>query len=205
MNTLPRSLLTPEKVLLIKEKLWDGALKQYEIAEEFSVTQTTISRIFRGHEHSEVPWPDNSTGPIPIARWETLIRSKRRGARYANSQRQEPTEFVKKAAANVASILEDKNPSLDSEFASIISNPNSKSDRGDVGGGNAKKLLPWLEIKEQDPAHPLIREVEARQDGHLKAAMMLVLRGVPLEEWQRKPTLALIKSTREKLEKERKM
>jgi|TARA_Y100000310_G_scaffold345664_1_gene467928 hypothetical protein len=204
MNTLPRSLLTPDKVLLIKEKLWDGMLKQREIAEEFYVTQTTISRIFRGHEHPDVPWPDNSTGSIPEARWETLIKSKRRGARYANSQRQEPTEEVKSAAKKVATALDAMDTSLDSEFSAIIGKPSNKR-KGKGTRAKKSKLLPWSTIKEQDPAHPLIREVEAKGDGYLKAAVMLVLKNIPLEEWQRDATLALIESTRKKIKENKKV
>ena len=191
--TLPRSLLTPDKVLLIKEKLWDGMLKQREIAEEFYVTQTTISRIFRGYEHTDVLWPDGSEGSIPEARWETLIKSKRRGARYANSQRQEPTEFVKNAAKKVATALGSMDTSLDG------------GKRKGIGNKKPNKLLPWLDIKERDPAHPLVREVEAEQDGYLKAAMMLVLKELPLEEWQREPTLILIEETRKRIRSNKKV
>jgi len=204
MNTLPRSLLTPDKVTEIKSLLWDGVQKQREIADSYHVTQTTISRIFRGHEHAEVPWPDNSTGSIPTARWETLIKSKRRGARYANSQRQEPTEFVKDAAKKVASILEAKSPSLDGEFSSIIGNLSGKGSKQNSNKSKGK-LLPWLEIKEQDPAHPLVREMESRPDEYLKAAMMLVLKEVPLKEWQREPTLLLIEATRKQIEEKGKI
>jgi hypothetical protein len=203
--TLPRSLLTPDKVLLIKEKLWDGMLKQREIAEEFYVTQTTISRIFRGYEHTDVLWPDGSEGSIPEARWEILIKSKRRGARYANSQRQEPTEFVKNAAKKVATALSSMDTSLDGEFRTIVNKPSDKGKRNGIRNKKSKKLLPWLDIKERDPAHPLVREVEAKQDGYLKVAMMLVLKELPLEEWQRDPTLILIEETRRKIRSNKKV
>ena len=203
--TLPRSLLTPDKVLLIKERLWDGMLKQREIAEEYFVTQTTISRIFRGYEHADVPWPDGSTGSIPADRWETLIKSKRRGARYANSQRQEPTEFVKKAAKKVAAALDTMGSGLDSEFRDILSKHSDKPKRKGVGDTKKSKLLPWLDIKAQDPAHPLVREMEAKQDGYLKAAMQLVFKNLPVEEWQREPTLILIEATRKKIKSNKKV
>ena len=202
--TLPRSLLTPDKVLLIKERLWDGVQKQREIGEEFFVTQTTISRIFRGYEHADIPWPDGSTGSIPTERWETLIKSKRRGARYANSQRQEPTEFVKKAAKKVSTALERMDTGLDSEFSAIVSQAPDKRGRKNTGGKKSK-LISWLDIKERDPAHPLIREVEANKDGYLKAAMMLVFKTLPVDEWQREPTLILIESTRKKIKSNKKV
>ena len=203
--TLPRSLLTPNKVLLIKEKLWDGMLKQREIAEEYFVTQTTISRIFRGYEHADVLWPDGSEGSIPEARWETLIKSKRRGARYANSQRQEPTEFVKSAAKKVATALSSMGTSLDGEFRTIVDKPSDKGKGKGTGNKKPKRLLPWPDIKEQDPAHPLVKEVEVWKDGYLKAAMMLVLKELPLEEWQRGPTLSLIEETRKRIRSNKKV
>jgi hypothetical protein len=104
----------------------------------------------------------------------------------------------------VASILEAKSPSLDGEFSSIIGNLSGKGSKQNSNKSKGK-LLPWLEIKEQDPAHPLVREMESRPDEYLKAAMMLVLKEVPLKEWQREPTLLLIEATRKQIEEKGKI
>jgi len=60
-------ILIPHDVVAIKEGLWSGS-KQRELALDYGVTQTTISRIMTGHEYFDTAWPDGSVGPLSITR-----------------------------------------------------------------------------------------------------------------------------------------
>src|SRR5262252_8960729 len=57
-------ILTKQKARMIKKLLWEGFL-QRDIALEFTVTQTTISRILNGLQYPEVPWPNGIVGAMP--------------------------------------------------------------------------------------------------------------------------------------------
>ena len=49
----------------LKSMLWEGK-SQNEAAVTFNITQAYVSNIYRGISYREVPWPDGSTGPMPI-------------------------------------------------------------------------------------------------------------------------------------------
>lgn len=72
----PRSLLDRRDVSKIKKRLWAGFESQDTIADFFNMSQPTISRIYRGIDHSDVPWPDGSVGGITKQR--RMIIHKRR-------------------------------------------------------------------------------------------------------------------------------
>ena len=68
-------LLEPHEIQDIKDALWNGA-RQDMLAQKYSISQTTISRMVRGLRHSSVPWPDGSLGAFPHARLKELRRAR---------------------------------------------------------------------------------------------------------------------------------
>lgn len=59
--------LSKELVKDIKKRLWTGE-RQSAIAESFGVSQSAISRIASAQIHSDVKWPDGSSGPLIFKR-----------------------------------------------------------------------------------------------------------------------------------------
>jgi acyl-CoA reductase-like NAD-dependent aldehyde dehydrogenase len=69
-------ILVARDIERIKEELWAGN-KQRDIAADYGVTQTTISRIMTGHEYYDTAWPDSSIGPLSITRRKEIHTGRR--------------------------------------------------------------------------------------------------------------------------------
>ncbi|MAH45955.1 hypothetical protein CMI37_08990 [Candidatus Pacearchaeota archaeon] len=75
-------ILIPYDIVQIKDAIWAGE-KQRAIAQNFGVTQTTISRIATGDEYFDTAWPDGSIGPLPINRRKEIHVGRRSRAAQA--------------------------------------------------------------------------------------------------------------------------
>lgn len=92
---MPRILIAHD-VILIKDAIWAGGL-QRNIAREFAVTQTTISRIMTGHEYNDTSWPDGSIGPLSIERRKKIHKGRRsRSTAVVTERLEEKEEEVQK-------------------------------------------------------------------------------------------------------------
>jgi hypothetical protein len=80
------AFLTPSNVRQIKALLWKGEMRQKDIAEHYYVTQSTVSRIYRGLEWPNVKWPGGGMGEIPEDRRKLHLMVKKTRPTIATSQ-----------------------------------------------------------------------------------------------------------------------
>ena len=59
----------------IKEDLYDGILREADIAKKYGVPEPMVSKILTGHEWYDVEWPDISIGPIEEGRHREILIS----------------------------------------------------------------------------------------------------------------------------------
>lgn len=72
--------LEPADVEDIKRNLWLGH-RQADIATAFGISQTTVSRILRGEQYFDIPWPSGEVGPLPERRIREIQLSRTGGRR----------------------------------------------------------------------------------------------------------------------------
>lgn len=203
---LPRSFLREVDVLEIKTLLWDGTLTQAEIGRRFYASQPTISRILRGKEWDHIPWPDTSKGSMSPDRYRVILRSKHKAAHSARSASSRYiTEKSVDAAKQAQEVVEKALEKRDKSFLAAIKDPGAATR---MSGISRKKTtswdaLPWEEIKENDPANPLVREVEMSGDEVLKLAVCIALFPMPREEWATQQTSALAHRIADRLHQEK--
>lgn len=81
-STNPRmAFLTVENVTQIKKILHDGEMSQKDLAEHYTVSQATISRIMNGEMWPEIPWPGGALGEMPPQRRYYIRLTMRKRAR----------------------------------------------------------------------------------------------------------------------------
>jgi IS30 family transposase len=73
--------LTEEEVTEIKKLLWAGNMTQQEIADQFDVSQSTISHIVWGHSWPSIKWPDEGVGAMNRDYLRLLRKKMRRGGK----------------------------------------------------------------------------------------------------------------------------
>lgn len=69
---MPIALLHQGLAVEIKALLWEGNLRQNEIAAKFAISQSTVSKIKKGQSWFYAPWPDGRIGPFPVDREKSL-------------------------------------------------------------------------------------------------------------------------------------
>jgi hypothetical protein len=198
--TLPRSLLSESSAREIKEQLWAGHDTQTNIAHRFNVSQPTISRIFRGVDWRHLPWPDGSTGHIPIERRATIHASRNRNTRYLHDTRARSTELAPKEASDISEVVENLLSTEDGKLRNLISRKAGETRRrakgsDGVGSGTYRgDMLPWPDIKELDPGHPIVQALVEEDDPVLKVALRIVCAKIPQAEWQKAAALEAIET-----------
>lgn len=192
MHHIPKGLLLEEDAKKIKILLWEGHLTQKAIAELYGMAQPTISRIMTGRDWGNLPWPDGTTGAFPLERKRVVHRSRHRNTRYATQlpsthtsqeDREENAnpDAIKEAAK--AFLLEDAEV-----LADIVSRVGTKEEREE----SSSEFIPYVEIKEADPSHPIVRILQEREDGPLKYALREVCSQIGQDSWQRPETIDTI-------------
>ena len=104
--TLPRGLVDETMATAIKVDLWAGHMTQEIIANKYNVSQPTISRIFRGRDWRQLPWPDGSLGHIPIERRNLIHASRHRHTRYQHDTRAGRSELDPKTSKAVDKVVD---------------------------------------------------------------------------------------------------
>ena len=184
--TLPRKYLTELDAHSIKQDLYDGVMRQWEIAEKFGISQPMVSKILRGHEWHDTEWPDRSIGHMPETRYRELLNSKRRAARYNSAAPvRTPSQEAVRAAEEVEKILRNKRKD------SPLFTPPIRKDDSDY--------FHWMDVRSKDPAHPLVEAQETDPDPDMQLAMVIVLEKIPVEEWQHPASLELIHKTHKQI------
>jgi hypothetical protein len=200
--TLPRSLLSEERAREIKEQLWAGHMTQAEIAHQHYVSQSTISRIFRGYDWAHLPWPDGSLGHIPQERRTTIHASRHRSTRYKHDTRTGKQELSDKETSEINSVVEQLLTGDDAQLRDTITKKATETRRRATSSQGKKftgDMLPWLDIKEADPGHPIVQELITLDDPPLKVALRIVCAKVPQSDWQKPSALAMIDAEAEKI------
>lgn len=70
----------------MKSNIWMGWLYE-EIAEKHKVSVSYISRVVKGRNAFEIPWPDGSFGPLPARRKEEIKAERKRRIRLSRKDR----------------------------------------------------------------------------------------------------------------------
>jgi len=182
--SLARGTLTEDDVRSIKDLLFDGTLTQGEIAEKFSITQPTVSRIFRGTEWGHVVWPDGAAGPINAERRREIRTSRARNTRFEdNRARKDISDIAAQAAVEVSETIAALSQQKEDDLADKIS----------------LKKKSWAAIKKADPSHQLVKKLEKEHDPHLKEAVQITFNKIPQEKWGAPSTIRLINQLRDSL------
>jgi hypothetical protein len=198
--TLPRSLLDESQIQEVKQLLWAGHHTQSEVARRFGVSQPTISRIYRGVDWADLPWPDGSRGHIPITRRATIHSSQNRKTRYQHDARAGHKELAPQEVTDINKVVENLLSAEDSKLRSVIERQAKSEGKrprkgGKVGAGpNRTDMLPWPDIKEADPGHPTVKILVENDDPVLKVALRIVCAKVAQEEWQKPAALDMIET-----------
>jgi hypothetical protein len=200
--TLPRSLLSEENAREIKEQLWAGHMTQTEIAHAHSVSQPTISRIFRGYDWASLPWPDGSLGHIPQARRTTIHASRHRSTRYTYDTRTGKQQLTDKETEEINSVVEQLLSGDDAQLRDVITKKATETRKRPPNSQGKKftgDMMPWLDIKEADPGHPIVVDLNKQDDPPLKVALRIVCAKVPQKDWQKPSALAMIQEEADKI------
>ena len=110
---LPRGVLSEESAKKLKKRLWDGELTQGEIADEFFVSQPTVSRIYRGVDWPSIEWPDGTTGEIPLHRHLSRRKVRKKQHVLHSTEHTDVTDLAALVADRVAAeITEEEETSI---------------------------------------------------------------------------------------------
>ena len=200
--TLPRSLLSEEAAREVKEQLWAGHFTQEEIAHKHNISQPTVSRIFRGRDWHQLPWPDGSLGHISQERRATIHASRHRKTRYQHDGRARQVELDDKEVRAGNSVVDRLLARDDAELRNTISRKAGESRKRPAKSKDKKfsgDWLPWLDIKEADPGHPIVLTLIQQDDPPLKVALRIVCAKIRQEDWQKPSVLAMVEEEAEKI------
>ena len=203
---LPRGLLSDDQAKEIKELLWAGHLTQGEIAVRFNVSQPTISRIFRGRDWSQLPWPDGSLGHIPKERRNTIHASRHRKTRYQHDGRTGAGTINDKEVEGITEVVVRLLAEQDENLRHLVSKKASESRKRPTrssGKPFSGDMLPWPDIKEQDPGHPIVQKLsDGETDEPLKVALRIVCAKIAKEDWQKPAVLDMIQQKSDEIRKQ---
>lgn len=203
--TLPRGLISEEIASAIKVDLWAGHMTQEAVAEKYNVSQPTISRIFRGRDWPQLPWPDGSLGHIPTERRAIIHASRHRKTRYQHDPRAGHSELAPKEVSDINSVVENLLAIEDSNFLDTIKRKAGETRRRapQTDGVGSRKyrgdMLPWPDIKESDPGHPVVQELERQDDPPLKVALRIVCAKIPQKDWQKPAAIQMVQDEADKI------
>lgn len=189
-------ILTPETVLEIKQKLWEGK-PQAELAVEYAVTQTTISRILNGIQWSEIPWPDESTGSMSLQQRILVHRERysiqRADAVVRNLSKLSPVDPRRIARALAELDITEESIELDSIR---IDGPGDDDPPSDADNSSeSARTEPtfsdadWESFRARFPKNKYIKAAKTEQE---KLATMTTLNNLPQSQWGEASTGKLI-------------
>jgi hypothetical protein len=159
-----RSRLTSLQIQEIKVDLWTGE-SQADIAREQCVTQATISRIYNGQQHLQIPWPDGSIGAMPEYRILEILRERHPQQALRSVVRNAILEGVdvNEVAQRIAELTEQKEAQAERDLVEAISTvPKSRNRDADTS-----TKLPditasqWSALQSAFPNHALVKEADA--------------------------------------------
>lgn len=199
--TLPSSLLSEDEALQIKERLWAGHQTQSAIAKDFGVSQPTISRIYRGTDFKQLPWPDGSLGGITNERRKVIHVSRNRKTRYQHDSRDGNTELAPSESADISAAVNGVLIAEDSELRALLSTGASLTSGKAIkeGGSSPNGMLPYPDIKLADPGHPIVTELETKDDPPLKIALRIVCATIEPTRWQHPEVIKAIHAEADKI------
>lgn len=85
---MPTTVLSPEHVARIKERLWYGDTAE-SIAADYRIGSSLILGVRSGQRWATIQWPDGSVGKLPEKRAKQILKARR------EAQRRVPTEVAK--------------------------------------------------------------------------------------------------------------
>lgn len=197
--TLPRGLVDQATAAKIKVDLWAGHMTQSNIALRYNVSQPTISRIFRGRDWRDLPWPDGSLGHIPKDRRALIHASRHRNTRYQHDSRSGNTEMQAETISDIDKVLENLLAVEDSKLRDVINKKATETHQKAKRDSGKGDMLPWPDIKEIDPGHPIVQRLSGEEDQPLKVALRIVCAKVPQADWQRPEVLQMVEDEAEKI------
>jgi len=75
IGTHPNAKLTLQDIVGMKKSLWEGETHRV-LSNRYGVSQTHISRIYKGEYYPQVEWPDGSSGGIPQHKRKVMGRQR---------------------------------------------------------------------------------------------------------------------------------
>jgi len=77
-------VLTPDKVVLLKQLIWAGQTQQ-QVADDNMMSLGSIAKIVAGTQWHDIPWPDGSIGGLPDAQRQQIALHRQREV-FANKK-----------------------------------------------------------------------------------------------------------------------
>ena len=191
--SLPKAYLTEIEVNRLKKDLWEGTATQKELADKYNISQPLVSMILRGHQWPDTSWPDDSKGAMPAERYRIVIGSKRRANKMKGLKHNAiPSQEATRAADAVNKLMREDDIKTSNELTDIVLGIKTKEQK--------IKTLDYEEIRDRDPGNILVAQAEeGNGDDYLIAAMEIVFRDIPIEEWQASTTIEIVGKMKEKL------
>jgi hypothetical protein len=170
----------------IKQRIWDGVPQSY-IAEEFSITQATVSRITNGHQWIEVPWPNGSRGALPIERKMFILKRRLEGAQpmrvaSAPEPQVELSDIAIEAADLIAQEEEREYRKRDEELALAPYEVPSRK-RAEITTDLSFNPSIWKKFLELVPDNRFVKEAEESGDTLQKRAIIHTFSALPDTLW----------------------
>lgn len=192
------TILTSELVKEIKGNIWQG-LSHEKVAKMFYISQPHVSRIAKGTQWTNVPWPDGSVGPIPNYQLNALRKARFEKLQASNSEQLtsalDEVERVANAAAKEVAVLHNERfKAASSAKTQKVTKPHKKK------VFEPKKLISWEAILERGQNVSLVvAMLDAENITLWKQALRIVFSQVSEQSWPSKNTESLVMAVYKKL------
>jgi hypothetical protein len=186
--TLPRTYLLPSDVQVVKERLWKGEETQEEIATAFYTTQATVSRIYRGYQWPDVPWPNGDAGAMPASRVGEIFEARRTGVPIPGQTAVAGHSALAETVA--AKVVAERKERSDKALKSAGKAPPTQKVRKRKTAATAWDTIPWKDVVTQAPENRLVKRGE--KDEALKQAICTIFAGLPVSQWDTEPVEVLV-------------
>lgn len=196
-----QKLLEPE-VLEIKKAIWSGQPHTI-IARTFGLSQPHVSRIAKGEQWAEVPWPDGSIGAIAPERLRSILYSRRKS--HAGIYIKPGVEPITEDQSITLSIAEKVTESIDETVLrdALIPTKN-KPKKIKKKALVSVELIPLDELERRAGHLPYVRKAFDEKDKAAIFSIQAVLSQVSETAWDTVQTVQLVHSTLDLMKGERK-
>ena len=189
---MPRQKLTVQDVYDIKEALWNQ-WNHATIARQFGISTAYVSFISTGRVYWDIPWPDGSTGELPLHRKRFLVNLRSENSRLSRMlERKEivglsgiPMKEIESAIAEADAADASR---AEREYQESVERSNAA--RESLPPIQQQALAPislsgpsWETILSLVPNNPYVTDIEASGDEKERRILRSIFGGIPQGQW----------------------